>query len=110
MFSFFDKVLLKYQCGFRKGFSTQQYPLALFEKWKRPIDNGEPFGALIINLSKAFYCHDNKLFIVKLNAYGSNLSALKLVYDYTSYIKLASFVYILRCRQKKMLKKLSDLE
>ena len=104
MSSFFDKILLKYQCGFRKD------PLDLLKKWKRAIDNDEPFGALLIDLLKAFDYLDNKLFIVKLNAYGSNLSALKLVYDYTSYIKLASFVYILRCRQKKMLKKLSDLE
>ena len=81
MSSFFDKILSKYQCSFCKG------PLALLEKWKTPIHNGESFGALLIDLSKAFDCLDNKLFIVKRNAYGSNLSALKLVYDYTSIEK-----------------------
>ena len=31
----------KYQCGFRKGFSTQQCLLTLLEKWKRSIDRGK---------------------------------------------------------------------
>ena len=29
---FFDKIFSKYQCGFRKGFSTQQCLLAMLEK------------------------------------------------------------------------------
>ena len=29
----FDEILSKYQYGFRKGNSTQQYLLALIEKW-----------------------------------------------------------------------------
>ena len=29
---YFDKLLSKYHCGFRKGFSTQHYLLAMIEK------------------------------------------------------------------------------
>ena len=47
MSSFFDDIFSKYQYGFRKGFSTQQYLLALLEKWKRSIDRGKLFGALL---------------------------------------------------------------
>ena len=84
MSQFFDKIFSKYQCGFRKGFSTQQCLLAMLEKWKRSIDNGKSFGALLRDLSKAFGCLDHELLIAKLNAYGFHLSALKLIHDYLS--------------------------
>ena len=84
MSQFFDKIFLKYQCGFRKGFSTQQCLLAMLEKWKRSIDNGKSFGALLTDLSKAFDCLDHELLIAKLNAYGFHLSALKLIHNYLS--------------------------
>ena len=84
MSQFFDKIFSKYQCGFRKGFSTQQYLLAMLEKWKRAIDNGKCFGALLTDLSKAFDCLEHELLIEKLNAYGFHLSALKLIHDYLS--------------------------
>ena len=42
------------------------------------------FGALLIDLSKAFDCFDHELLIAKLNAYGFSLPALKLVHDYLS--------------------------
>ena len=84
MSQFFDKIFSKYQCGFRKGFSTQQCLLAMLEKWKRSIDNGKSFGALLTDLSKACDCLDHELLIAKLNAYGFHLSALKLIHDYLS--------------------------
>ena len=74
----------KQQCGFRKGYSTQQCLLALLEKWKRAVDSGQMFGALLTDLSKAFDCLDHELLTAKLNAYGFSLPALKLVHDYLS--------------------------
>ena len=59
MLSFFVTILSKYRCGFPKGFSTHQCLLALFENWKRAIDNGESFGALLTELLKAFDCLDH---------------------------------------------------
>ena len=52
MHSYFDKIFSKNQCGFRKGFNTQ-------------------FDCI---------CYD--LLIAKLNAYGFNKKALKLIHDY----------------------------
>ena len=72
-------------CGFRKGLSTHQCLLALLEKWKREIDNGEIFGDLLIgewltDLSKAFDCLDHELSIAKLNGYGLSLTVLKSIH------------------------------
>ena len=80
--AFFYNFLSKQQCGFRKVYSTQQCLLALLEKWKRAVDSGQMFGALLTDPSKASYCLDHELLIAKLNAYGFSLPALKLVHDY----------------------------
>ena len=50
MSSFFVNILSKYQCGFRKGFSSQHCLLAMIEKWRKGLDNGGSFGALLTDL------------------------------------------------------------
>ena len=79
MSSFFDNFLSKQQCGFRKGYSTQQCLSTVLEKWKRAVDSGQMFGALLTDLSKAFDCLDHKL-----NTHGFSLPTLKLGHDYLS--------------------------
>ena len=81
---FMDQFFSKFQCGFRKGFSTQQCLVAFIEKWKSSVDKGKSFSALLTDLSKAFDCLPHKLLIAKLHAYGFTLSALRLVYSYLS--------------------------
>ena len=56
----------------------------MLEKWKKSVNNGKAFGALLTDLLKAFYSIDHELRIAKLNAYGFSLPALKLIYDYLS--------------------------
>ena len=58
--------------------------MALLEKWKRAVDSGQMFGALLTDLYKAFDCLDHKLLTAKPNGYGFSLPALKLVHDYLS--------------------------
>ena len=41
----------------------------MLEKWKKAVDKGKVFGALMIDLSKAFDCLDHELLIVKVNAH-----------------------------------------
>ena len=48
---FFDKVFLKYHCGFRKGFSAQHCVIKLLEQWKKSTGQGLVFGALLIDRS-----------------------------------------------------------
>ena len=84
MSTFFEDIFNKQQCGFRKGYNTQQCLLKMLEKWKRSVDGGKVFDALLTDLSKAFDCLDHELLIAKLNAYGFSLPALRLINDYLS--------------------------
>ena len=61
---FFDSILSKYQCGFRRGYNAQHCLITLNEKWKKSVDNGGAFDPLFANLSKAFDCFSHELLIV----------------------------------------------
>ena len=71
-----------YQCGFRKGYSVINSLLPITEKWRKSLDAGQAFGALLTDLSKAFECLPHELLIAKLNAYGVDIPSLKLLYSY----------------------------
>ena len=77
-----DKFLSKYQSGFRKEYNAQHCVLAMIEKWKEAADNGNVFGALLTDSSKAFDCLLHDLIIAKLNSYGFDLTALNLIHNY----------------------------
>ena len=70
-----------------EGYSTQQCLLTMLEKWKKYAYKGKVFRALLTDLSEAFDCLDHELLTAKLNAYGFNLPALRLVHDYLSNSK-----------------------
>ena len=76
---FFDFLLSKYQCRFRRGYNTQHCLISLIEKWMKSVDNGGAFGAILTDLSKAFDCLPLELLIAKLVVYGFDKSSLKLV-------------------------------
>ena len=75
----FENIFSKKQCGFRNGHITQQCLLVMLEKWKRSVDSGKAFGALLTDVSKAFDCFVHELLIAKLNPNGFSLPALKRV-------------------------------
>ena len=49
----------------------------MLEKWKKYVDKRKKsFGALLTDLSKAFYCLDYELLTAKLNADKFNLCSI----------------------------------
>ena len=54
----------------------------MIKKWKKAVDNGNVFGALLTDLSKAFNCLPHDLIIAKLNSHGFNLTAPNLIHNY----------------------------
>ena len=56
----------------------------MFEKWKKVLDNGGSCGALLVGLSKAFYCIVHDLLLPKLSAYGFDYNSLKLINSFLS--------------------------
>ena len=53
--------------------------MTLIEKWKKIIDNGGAFGTLLTDPLKVFDCLSHELLILRLDAYGFDKNALKLV-------------------------------
>ena len=66
----------------------------MVEEWKRSVDSGKAFDALLTGLSKAFDCLYHELLIAKLNAYRFILLALRLIHDYLSHRKQRTRVII----------------
>ena len=81
LYSFMFEFLSKYQCGFRKEYSTQHCLLAMLEKWKSAVDKGKSFGALLTDLSKAFDCLPDELLLAKLHVYRFSIAALSLIHS-----------------------------
>ena len=88
---FFESILSKFQCGFRKGYGAQL--LMMLETWKEARDNKEAFGTLLTDISKTFDCLSHDLLIAKLRAYGLDLASLEILRDYLTNIKQRTKVH-----------------
>ena len=77
-----DKFLSKYHCGFIKGFNAQDCFFSNDWEMEKEVDNGNAFGALLTDLSKAFDCLPLDLIISKLGPSVFNLRALNLIDNY----------------------------
>ena len=69
------------------------------------MDKGNKFGALLIDLSKAFDCTDHKMLIAKLFWHGVSPSSLNLIFSYFQ-VKLN----VLKLKQVTVMKVGSHME
>ena len=67
--------------------------ISMFEKWKKSVDKGKTFAALLTNLSIAFDCLPHDLIVAKCNADGFSLSAARLMRNYFSNSKQRTKIY-----------------
>ena len=66
---YFEPILSKHRCGFRKGCSAQNCFLEMVEVWKKyALIKKRTCRALLTELSKAFNWLPQKLLLAKLNA------------------------------------------
>ena len=84
MYKYFNHILSKWQCGFRKSFSTQHCLLVMIEKWRKCLDKGSISGAILTDLSKAFDCILHDLLIAKLAASGFDYQSLRIIESFLS--------------------------
>ena len=88
---FFESILAKFQCGFRKDFDAHNCPLMMLETWKEATNNNKVFGALLTNLSKSFDClsHDLLILLNILQDYLTNrIRRTKVNSFYSSWEKI----------------------
>ena len=82
MMPFFNKIQSKFISAYRSRYSSQHVLLRLIEEWRKCLDENKVVGAILMHLSKAFDCLPHDLLISKLEAYGLDRGALKLLLSY----------------------------
>ena len=82
IYTYFETLFSKFQCGFQKGFKTQHCLLAMIEKWRKTVNKGGKTGAILADLSKAFDCIDHNLLVPKLDTYGFEKQSIDFLHSY----------------------------
>ena len=88
-----QKELQAYQCvkcvfeakfifAYRSRYSSQHVLLRLIEEWRKSLDENKVVGTILMDMLKAFDCLSHDLLIAKLEAYGLDRGALKLLLPY----------------------------
>ena len=65
-----NKILSRYQSGFREGFSCESALQYVINEWKEAKDKGKMTGVIFLDLKRAFETIDRKILLGKLSRYG----------------------------------------
>ena len=79
-----NKLLSKYQSGFRPMHSTLTALIDITDNWYLKIDDGLTNAILFIDLKKAFETIDHEILLSKLELYGFKGASLHIFRDYLS--------------------------
>ena len=99
MSDYFNGVLSKFQCGFRKGFGVQNCLLYLTETIRKTCDTREMFAAVMTALSKAYDCISHEFLVAKLNAYRFDETSSTVT---ISYLKKRTLTYLVRSSSSEL--------
>ena len=75
---YFEIIFSKFQCHFRKGYSTQDCLLTRVETCKKAADQGKEYRLLLTDISKAFDCLAHDLLMAERHLHGCSIESLNL--------------------------------
>ena len=81
---YFNNMLSDFLSAYRRNYSCQHVLLRMTEAWRKCLDDNKVVGTILMDLSKAFDCLPHDLLLAKLEAYGLESNALKLIMSYLS--------------------------
>ena len=87
MMPFFDKIQFKFISAYRSRYRSQHVLLSLIEVWRKCLDENKVVRVSLMDLSKVFDCLPHDLLTSKLEAYGLDRGALKLLLSYLNNCK-----------------------
>jgi hypothetical protein len=79
---YFQSIFSSLLSGYREHYSCEDVLLKFITSWKLSLDKNHYFGAVLMDLSKAFDCLPHGLLIAKLRAYGFTDHACLLLCSY----------------------------
>ena len=84
MYKYFNHILSKWQCGFRKDFSRQHCLFVMTKTWQKCLEKGGISEAILMDFSKVFDCTLHDLLIIKLAAYYFDCQSLRILESFLS--------------------------
>ena len=94
--------------AYRKCYSSYHVLIRLLENWKKELDNKIYFGAILMDLSKAFDSIPHELLIAKMNAYDFSENVLTFffatwndeskAFKLTTYTVFFNYFYLVFCK------------
>ena len=67
----------------RKNYNTQHLLLRLLKKWRERLDNSKTVGGILMDLSKAFDCVPNDIFLAKLAVCAIDNNLILYIHSYS---------------------------
>ena len=86
---YINKYLSEFVADYRTSYSTSHVLIRLLKNWKKELDNKIYFGAILMDLSKAFDCIPYELLIARMDANGFSENALTFFFSYLKRRKKA---------------------
>jgi hypothetical protein len=68
--------------AFLKKWWVESTLLGLLEEWREALDKNQYIAAVLMDLSKAFYCLPHNILLDKLSAYGVSPHSVALLKSY----------------------------